>query len=164
MSGVLRAAPKWRTFANEEPCDRSGLRWRAGALALGGGVTPASATPAAGANLLTQTQDIQQNMSGAILVQRRHRYQGGGYRGPRHAGRYYGRRHGYRRDRFGRYAPWIGLGIIGGLAAGAASQGAYAAPAGDAYALCAQQFRSFNPSTGTYTTYGGETRLCPYLR
>jgi hypothetical protein len=34
----------------------------------------------------------------------------------------------------------------------------------DALARCASQFRSFNAHTGTYTTYEGETRLCPYLR
>jgi len=28
---------------------------------------------------------------------------------------------------------------------------------------CADTFRSFNPNTGTYVTYQGETRLCPYL-
>jgi hypothetical protein len=45
----------------------------------------------------------------------------------------------------------------------------YAAPPpagyyGGAVARCAAQFRSFNPRTGTYTTYGGEVRLCPYLQ
>jgi hypothetical protein len=99
---------------------------------------------------------------GATLVQRRGYRRG--YRGPRYAGRRYYRR-GYRRNGFRRAAPWIGLGIIGGLAAGAAARdGAYAAPADGAYALCAERFRSFNPATGTYTTYGGETRVCPYLR
>lgn len=34
----------------------------------------------------------------------------------------------------------------------------------DAIARCASQFRSFNANTGTYVTYGGEERLCPYLR
>jgi hypothetical protein len=34
----------------------------------------------------------------------------------------------------------------------------------DAVARCAARFRSFNPRTGTYVTYGGETKLCPYLR
>jgi len=29
---------------------------------------------------------------------------------------------------------------------------------------CAREFRSFNPNTGLYTTYGGQKRLCPYLR
>jgi BA14K-like protein len=30
--------------------------------------------------------------------------------------------------------------------------------------LCAENFRSFEWRTGLYTTYGGEKRLCPYLR
>jgi hypothetical protein len=28
------------------------------------------------------------------------------------------------------------------------------------YAYCAERFRSFEPSTGTYTTYSGRRRLC----
>ena len=34
----------------------------------------------------------------------------------------------------------------------------------DGIARCASQFRSFNANTGTYITYEGEERLCPYLR
>jgi hypothetical protein len=30
--------------------------------------------------------------------------------------------------------------------------------------MCADRFRSFDPGTGTYVTYGGEVRVCPYLR
>lgn len=33
----------------------------------------------------------------------------------------------------------------------------------DGVAECAARFRSFDPSTGTYVTYNGETRTCPYL-
>ena len=29
---------------------------------------------------------------------------------------------------------------------------------------CARRFRSFDWDTGLYTTYGGKTKLCPYLR
>jgi hypothetical protein len=35
---------------------------------------------------------------------------------------------------------------------------------GDPRRLCAESFRSFEWNTGLYTTYGGERRLCPYLR
>jgi hypothetical protein len=58
-----------------------------------------------------------------------------------------------------------------------AAPGAYTAPevtgsipqagaeeTGGNTARCAQRYRSFNPSTGYYTTYSGEQRLCPYLR
>jgi hypothetical protein len=31
------------------------------------------------------------------------------------------------------------------------------------YERCAAAFRSFNPRTGTYVTYGGDVRVCPYL-
>lgn len=80
--------------------------------------------------------------------------------------------------------PWIGLGA-GAVVAGAiiadsryrprpgyyydsyAYDGPYYYPAdyhGDPRRLCAQNFRSFEWETGYYTTYGGEHRLCPYLR
>jgi hypothetical protein len=31
------------------------------------------------------------------------------------------------------------------------------------YARCVATFRSFDPSTGTYVSYAGETKRCPYL-
>jgi len=33
----------------------------------------------------------------------------------------------------------------------------------DGMQRCADTFRSFDPRTGTYVTYQGETRFCPYL-
>lgn len=81
--------------------------------------------------------------------------------------------------------PGIGLGIGAGLVAGAiiadrayaprrgyyydtyASEGPYYYPegySGDPRRICAQNFRSFEWDSGMYTTYGGERRLCPYLR
>src|SRR5690606_4158656 len=30
--------------------------------------------------------------------------------------------------------------------------------------LCARRFRSFDPSSGTYMTYRGVRKVCPYLR
>jgi hypothetical protein len=33
----------------------------------------------------------------------------------------------------------------------------------DGMQRCAESFRSFDPATGTYVTYAGETRPCPYL-
>jgi hypothetical protein len=35
---------------------------------------------------------------------------------------------------------------------------------GDPRKICSQNFRSFEWNTGMYTTYGGERKLCPYLR
>jgi hypothetical protein len=35
---------------------------------------------------------------------------------------------------------------------------------GDPREVCLQNFRTFEWRTGYYTTYGGEKRLCPYLR
>jgi hypothetical protein len=81
--------------------------------------------------------------------------------------------------------PGIGLGIGAGIVAGAiiadraygprrgyyydtyAYDGPYYYPAdyqGDPRRICAQHFRSFEWRTGLYTTYGGERRMCPYLR
>jgi hypothetical protein len=40
---------------------------------------------------------------------------------------------------------------------------AYAYSGGDAWDRCRAQFKSLR-ADGTYTTYGGEQRLCPYLR
>jgi len=87
----------------------------------------------------------------------------------RHDGYYRGWRghRGYHRGgrRWGR-----GVGpFLGGLAAGAVIGGAFDrrsygySGSSDAYERCAARFKSFEPSTGTYTTYGGETRRCPYL-
>jgi hypothetical protein len=46
----------------------------------------------------------------------------------------------------------------------AAAPGAYAAaPSSAAWARCEAEFRSFR-ADGTYTTYGGEQKVCPYLR
>jgi hypothetical protein len=35
---------------------------------------------------------------------------------------------------------------------------------GDPRVICARNFKSFEWRTGLYTTYGGEKKLCPYLR
>lgn len=70
----------------------------------------------------------------------------------------------------------IGLGIAGAVIAGALDDEegydegpAYSSYDGPAYGgsgvrRCAAQFRSFEVDTGMYTTYGGERRMCPYLR
>lgn len=73
--------------------------------------------------------------------------------------RYYG-------HRWHRHGPGIGLGIVGGLVAGAliADSVREGSASEDDMELCASTFRSFDPDTGTYVTYGGEVRVCPYLR
>lgn len=98
--------------------------------------------------------------------------------------RRWGGGYGYRR--YGGWrGPAIGLGIGAGIVAGAiiadrayrprygyyydtyAYDGPYYYPegyTGDPRRICAQNFRSFEWNTGMYTTYGGERRLCPYLR
>jgi hypothetical protein len=46
------------------------------------------------------------------------------------------------------YGPYAGTGVV------------YAE---SGVAACARRFRSFDPVTGTYTTYEGEQVVCPYL-
>lgn len=91
-------------------------------------------------------------------------------------------RRGWHRGRWG-WGPGVGLGlgIIGGAIIANevyrprrgyyyddyAYDGPYYYPqdySGDPRRICAQNFRSFEWSTGLYTTYSGERRLCPYLR
>ena len=74
------------------------------------------------------------------------------------SGRYIGRRRGGGND------VGIGLGILGAIIGGAIiaeSVGGYGS--GSAYDRCARSFRSFDGNSGTYTTYDGDTRRCPYL-
>jgi hypothetical protein len=54
----------------------------------------------------------------------------------------------------------IGIAILGLLAAEAAKSSGY----NKAMRRCARKYRSFDWESGTYVTYGGKVRLCPYLR
>ena len=54
----------------------------------------------------------------------------------------------------------VAVGIIGSLIAEGLSEG----DARGAVQRCENRYRSFDPATGYYTTYGGDKRLCPYLR
>jgi BA14K-like protein len=140
-------------------------------LALGAfGLFCLAAIPASAAQV-SSLAELTQTPAAVERVQYRRGYAGyGGYRG------------GYGYRRYG-YAPWIGLGA--GIAAGAfiysqaylprrgyyydtyAYDGPYYYPegyTGDRKELCSRYFKSFEWRTGMYTTYGGERRLCPYLR
>jgi hypothetical protein len=137
--------------------------------------TAASAAPVAPA----ATASAATTADTTIVAQAQY-YRGGGrgyYAGGRgyYGGRYYGRWRG----------PAIGLGVGTAIVAGAiianqayrprrgyyydtyAYDGPYYYPSGysgDPRKICADHFRSFEWNTGLYTTYGGERRLCPYLR
>jgi hypothetical protein len=94
--------------------------------------------------------------------------------------RYRGHRHFRHRHRGRNLALGIGVGVLGAIIASEAYRpragyyyddeaydGPYYAPSGfsgDPRTLCAQNFRSFEWNTGMYTTYGGERKVCPYLR
>jgi hypothetical protein len=76
------------------------------------------------------------------------------------------RRRHYRRHRRD-YDDWglnpgafIALGIAGALI----ERGMSEDRVGGAMERCASEYRSFEYETGLYTTYGGEKRVCPYLR
>lgn len=68
----------------------------------------------------------------------------------------YGRRYN---DRINPGA-FIALGVLGALI----NSGVSESHARSAMERCANRFRSFEWNTGLYTTYGGDKRLCPYLR
>ena len=93
----------------------------------------------------------------------------------------------YRRGGGGRgwgfrgWGPAVGLGIVGGAIIANeiyrprrgyyydtyAYNGPYYYPtgySGDPRRICAQHFKSFEWETGYYTTYGGDHRVCPYLK
>jgi hypothetical protein len=76
------------------------------------------------------------------------------------------RRHGHWRHHHHRRGYGWGP-ALGGLAAGAIIGGAIASQQAQAaqqqedwIAYCSAKYRSFDPATGTYTTYGGEQRYC----
>jgi hypothetical protein len=143
-------------------------RWKKtlpiGALALAVAFVPAEAGPASAATVAGVKSDAIGAITPAQWGYRRYPY----YRG-------------YRRG-WGP-GPWLGLGagvVIGSIIANEAYrprrgyyyddydyEGPYYYPsgyAGDPRKVCAENFRSFEWSTGLYTTYSGERRLCPYLK
>jgi hypothetical protein len=74
-----------------------------------------------------------------------------------------GRHRGHRRHHHGGHgaAGIIGAIIAGTLIAAAIQEGR---ADDDDMERCAEEFRSFDWETGTYITYDGEERVCPYLR
>lgn len=128
----------------------------AGVLALalaGAGLgMPASAAPATGLKPLTHVTAE----TNADVVQVQHRR----HRGHRH----HGHRH-HHHHRHHRHHGWgAGAAIVGGVVAGALIADAARGASYSDIERCEATYRSFDRSSGTYTTYGGETRLCPYLR
>lgn len=131
------------------------------AVVMFGALAPAQAAPAANAAQATAAAVAATDAkSGVTEVGRRWRRGGGGWRRGVGIG--------------------IGAAIVGGIIANEVYRprrgyyyddyeydGPYYAPSGyggDARALCAENFRSFEWDTGLYTTYSGYKRTCPYLR
>jgi hypothetical protein len=82
-------------------------------------------------------------------------------------GRGWRRGYRYRRGPYRRgYRRGYGAGaLIGGIIAGTIIAAAIREGRARDYDIrrCAYEFRSFDPVTGTYITYEGEERICPYL-
>jgi hypothetical protein len=142
-----------------------------GALAIGVSgfaSAPAQAMPVASAAAIGGSSDLVTN------VQWRGRHWAGGPR-------YYGPRHGYRRNNVG---PAIGAGVLG-LATGAIIGGALAQPrtyyepgystyyepgytgtvapayGGGDVEYCMRRYRSYDPRSGTFLGYDGLRHPCP---
>lgn len=150
----------------------------AGLLGFLPGTATAQILPTAPSALLKATGAVAQTVQwrrdprytepnyGGVRNYGRGYYRGGygrGYYGRGYYGRgYYGRRNGWRRD----WGP--GVGVLGGLAAGALLGGAIAgAQSGgpvvidDVQAYCSRRFRSYDPASGTYLGYDGKRHACP---
>ena len=127
-----------------------------GALHVGLAATlalPAAAVPALAAPTVPAASALQVAGTQTDLKEARWR----GHRGHHRHGRWHRHRH-----HGGGWNPGaaIALGIVGSLIASGVSESA----AYGAIERCDARFRSFERDTGLYTTYGGEKRLCPYLR
>lgn len=84
------------------------------------------------------------------------RYGDGGYYNRGYGGRgYYGRRRGN--------GVGIGLGIAGAVIVGSILAEEARRSGGSGSSRCARTYRSYDPDSGTYTGYDGETHRCPYL-
>ena len=140
------------------------------ALASAGSLAYAAAPAQAQTTVPDVVAEVQAGEGVASYAQFRRR----GYYAPaprsysdRYDGRYDGRRTYYRRDRGTAAAAGIaGLAagaLIGGAIAAQQAQAApvYAVPDQNAVAYCAQRYRSYDPSSGTYLGYDGVRRSCP---
>lgn len=120
----------------------------------GAGLAPiASAAPATG--LKTLNYAAHEADPNVIKVGRRHR----GWHGHRHH-----RHHRHHHHRHHRHGWGSAAAIVGGVVAGALIADAARGASYSDVERCEATYRSFDRRTGTYTTYGGETRVCPYLR
>ncbi len=121
-------------------------------------LTPLPASPSAQAmpNILEQAQLAPNHDATLQRVARDRRW---GRHGSDWRRRHWRRNH-HRYDDDWNPGAYIALGILGALV----NQGLSESEARSAMQRCDDRFRSFELDTGLYTTYGGEKRLCPYLR
>jgi hypothetical protein len=137
----------------------AGMLGAAAIFAPVSGVATAQAAPGVMSQIGTM-QDLQKNDATVQKVDRRGRRWGkrGWDNDRRWRGNRYNRR--WRRDNDFNPGVAIGLGILGALIANGHSE----SYAHSAMQRCDDRFRSFEWDTGRYTTYGGDSVLCPYLR
>ncbi|MGO9475335.1 MAG: BA14K family protein [Rhodomicrobium sp.] len=94
------------------------------------------------------------------------RYYGGAYVSGSSAYDGYGSRYDGRTYDDGRYdrASYDRPAYYGGAYYAGSNYGAHGGAYGESgVAACEREFRSFDPASGTYVTYGGEVLPCPYL-
>jgi opacity protein-like surface antigen len=116
-------------------------------------VMPARADPGSGLARNFEVTDARQDFLEKIQFQ------------DRRDGRRYSGYRGNRSNRnFGRNATiGIGAAIIGGIVLSEAARSEHRQQHAGDWQRCADTYKSFEPSTGMYTSYDGERRTCPYL-
>ena len=160
-------APRSVTSSGRVVWKRGSVLLLTASLFLAAPLSSASAFVSGGPSGIGAAVQSDATITKAAFLGRRFGRGGRGFRagGYRRGG--YGYRRGFRgRGYGGGYGVGVGAGLAG-LAAGAVIGGALAASqapvavGGDSVAYCAQRFRSYNRSTGTYTGYDGDQHACP---
>jgi hypothetical protein len=102
-----------------------------------------------------------------------HGHHGHGHHGHGHGHHHWGHRHhhGHWHGRHHHHGPgplfWFGTGLLSGYLVGHHGHRTSARPdmtTDDAAAACARTYRSYEPTTGLFTSTSGEKKLCPYLK
>ncbi|RAI03294.1 hypothetical protein DLJ53_01885 [Acuticoccus sediminis] len=133
------------------------------------GVAAATLLISSAATMTTASADPGDRGVGRMKHERHYNHRGNHHRG--HSDRYYRHRYGgwdNDNDNWGAAAATAGvIGAAAGVIAGSALSSSRTTVVGTVPATsshvqrCAANYRSYDPSTDTYVTYGGEVRRCP---